>query len=326
MSKATAQLSPPTTALPTRKPYNQLSYWGRVGRDIVSNPILYIMLCPVILYYILFCYKPMYGALISFMDYVPGVPMLENDWIGFDNFVRFFNDRNFVRLLTNTLVISFCSILFCFPAPIILALLLNELRSKNYSRVVQTVSYMPYFISIVVVSGLIKEFTSNSGFITQVLGAFGFPQVTMLGQPQYFLPIYILSEIWQGVGYGSIVYLASLTGISQELYEAAHIDGANKWQQTINVTLPGIAPTITTMFILRIGNLMSVGYEKIMLLYNSQIYESADVISTYVYRVGLQDMDFGYSTAIGLFNSVINLMILLIANRASRKISGSGLW
>lgn len=309
-----------------RTPYVKLSYWGKVGRDIVSNPSLYIMFLPVLLYYILFCYKPMYGALISFMDYVPGVPFWENDWVGFDNFVRFFNDRNFWRLLKNTLVISVSSILFGFPAPILLALLLNELKSRNYSRVVQTVSYMPHFISMVVICGLIKEFTKNTGVITQFLGNFGFPQVTMLGEPRYFVPLYVISGIWQEIGFGSIIYLAALTNIDQELYEAAHIDGANKWQQTLNVTLPGIVPTIMTMLIMRMGNVMNVGYEKVMLLYNSQIYETADIISTYVYRIGILQTDFSYSTAIGLFNSVINLIILLIANRVSHSATGTGLW
>lgn len=309
-----------------RKTHQQLSYWGKVGRDIATNPVLYLMFLPVVLYYILFCYKPMYGALISFMDYVPGIPFWENEWIGFDNFVRFFNDRNFFRLFKNTLVISFSSIIFGFPAPIILALLLNELKSRTYSRVVQTISYMPHFISIVVICGLIRDFTMNTGVITQFLGIFGFPQVTMLGEPSYFVPLYVISGIWQEIGYGSIIYLAALTNVDQELYEAARIDGANKWKQTIHITFPSITPTIMTMLIMRLGNIMSIGYEKIMLLYNSQIYETSDVISTYVYRVGLLDMDFGYSTAIGLFNSVINLLILLLANKLSYKLTDTGLW
>ena len=309
-----------------RTPYVKLSFWGKVWRDITSNPILYLMFLPVVIYYILFCYKPMYGALIAFMDYVPGLEFWENDWIWFDNFTRFFNDRNFWRLIKNTLVISLSSIIFSFPAPIILALLLNELKSKAYSRVVQTISYMPHFISMVVVCSLIREFTKNTGVITQMLGVFGFPQVTMLGEPKYFVPLYVISGIWQEVGYGSIIYLAALTGISSELYEAARIDGANKWQQTLNVTLPGIVPTIMTMLIMRMGNMMNVGYEKIMLLYNSQIYETSDVISTYVYRIGMLQSDFGYSTAIGLFNSVINLIILLIANKISYMATETGLW
>lgn len=309
-----------------RTPYSQLGFWGRVGRDIVANYGMYIMFIPVLAYYILFCYKPMYGALIAFMDYFPGVDFWENDWVWFDNFTRFFNDRNFWRLIKNTLTISISSIIFGFPAPILLALLLNELKSKSFSRVVQTVTYMPHFISLVVICGMIKDFTRDTGFITQVLATFGFPEVTMLGVPKYFVPIYVISGIWQEIGFGSIIYLAALTNIDQEQYEAARIDGANKWQQTIHVTLPGIIPTIMTMLIMRMGNVMSVGYEKVMLLYNSQVYETADVISTYVYRIGILQTDFGYSTAIGLFNSAINLVILLAANKLSKKMTETALW
>lgn len=309
-----------------RTPYVALPFWSKVGRDIVTNPILYLMFLPVIIYYVIFCYKPMYGALIAFMDYVPGVSFWENDWVGFDNFVRFFNDRNFLRVLKNTLVISISSVVFGFPAPIILALMLNELKSRNYSRVVQTISYMPHFISLVVVCGLIKDFTRSNGVITQFLAVFGMPEVTMLGEANMFVPLYILSDIWQGVGYGSIIYLAALTGVDQELYEAARIDGANKWKQTLHIAIPSIMPTIMTMLIMRMGNIMSVGYEKIMLLYNSQIYETSDVINTLVYRVGIQELDFGYSTAIGLFNSAVNLIILLLANRLSRRLTETGLW
>lgn len=309
-----------------RTPYSQLGFWGRVGRDIVANYGMYIMFIPVLAYYILFCYKPMYGALIAFMDYFPGVDFWENDWVWFDNFTRFFNDRNFWRLIKNTLTISISSIVFGFPAPILLALLLNELKSKSFSRVVQTVTYMPHFISLVVICGMIKDFTRDTGFITQILATFGFPEVTMLGVPKYFVPIYVISGIWQEIGFGSIIYLAALTNIDQEQYEAARIDGANKWQQTIHVTLPGIIPTIMTMLIMRMGNVMSVGYEKVMLLYNSQVYETADVISTYVYRIGILQTDFGYSTAIGLFNSAINLVILLAANKLSKKMTETALW
>lgn len=315
-----------SSAAKIRTPYCELPFWKKVGRDIVTNPMLYLMFLPVLAFYILFCYKPMYGALIAFMDYVPGVDFWDNDWIGFENFVTFFHDRNFGRVIKNTLVISFATIIFGFPAPIILALLLNELKSRTYSRVVQTISYMPHFISLVVVCGLIKDFTSNTGILTQFFSKFGFPEVTMLSKPDYFVPLYVISGIWQEIGYGSIIYLAALTGIGQELYEAARIDGANKWQQTINVTLPGIVPTIMTMLIMRLGNIMTVGHEKILLLYNSQIYETSDVISTYIYRKGLLDLDFGYSTAIGLFNSAINLAILLLANALSKKASDTSLW
>lgn len=323
---STATLAKKNRAARLQTPYHQLPFWKKVLRDIRNSPSLYLMFLPIVLFYLLFCYKPMYGALIAFMDYVPSVPIMENEWVGFDNFIRFFNDRNFLRVIKNTVVISITSIIFSFPAPIILALLLNELKSRAFSRTVQTISYMPHFISIVVVCGLIRDFTRDSGVITQFLGIFGFEQTTMLARPELFVPLYVLSGIWQEVGYDSIIYLAALTGIDSALYEAARIDGANKWQQTLNVTLPGMLPTIMTMLIMRMGNMMNIGYEKIMLLYNSQIYSTSDVISTLVYRVGLQDMDFSYSTAIGLFNSVLNLLILLLANTISKKSTGTGLW
>ncbi len=313
----------------TYKPYYTLSFWGKFGRDVANNKSLYIMFLPVLAYYIAFHYKPMYGALIAFTDYVPGVPIWENiknDWVGLKNFADFFKDRDFTRVLINTIVISITSIIFAFPAPIILALLLNELKNQVFSRVTQTISYLPHFISLVVICGMIRDFTRDTGVITQFLGLFGLEQVTLLSYGKYFLPIYIISGIWQEVGYGSIIYLAALTGISQELYEAARIDGANKWQQTLAVTLPGIAPTIMTMLILRLGNIMNVGFEKIMLLYNTRIYNVSEVISTLVYRKGIQEFNFSYSAAVGLFNSVINLCILLLANYISKKSTETGLW
>lgn len=303
------------------------SYLKRVWLDVCRSPSLYLLLLPVLAYYLIFCYKPMYGALIAFMDYMPGVRMWENKWIGFENFRLFFTNRNFSRLIRNTLTISITTILFGFPAPIILALLLNELRSRRFSRVVQNISYMPHFISLVVICGMIRDFTSSNGVITQILSSLGLMQrVTMLGREQYFLPIYVISQIWQEVGYGSIIYLAALSGISMELYEAATIDGAGKWKQVIHVTLPGILPTIITLFILRMGRVMSVGFEKIILLYNPQIYSVSDVISSFVYRIGIQQLDFSFSAAIGIFNSLVNFIILIAANRLGRRMVGLSLW
>jgi putative aldouronate transport system permease protein len=247
--------------------------------------------------------------------------------VGFRNFTDFFANRSFGRVIKNTLTISLATIIFGFPAPIILALLLNEIRSKAYTRVVQTVSYMPHFISLVVIAGMIRNFTSSTGFISQFMVSIGAAEASaMLTQAKFFVPIYVISDIWQGVGYGSIIYLAALTNIDQELYEAAKIDGANKWNQMIYVTLPGIVPTIMTMLLLRLGRVMNVGFEKIILLYNPQVYDVSDVISSFVYRVGLQQFDFSFSTAVGLFNSVINFVILLIANELSRRLTDNGLW
>jgi len=269
----------------------------------------------------------MYGALIAFMDFQPGVPIFQNSWVGFSNFVDFFQDRSFFRVIKNTLVISISSIISGFPVPIILALLINELRSRLYSRLVQTVSYLPHFISLVVICGLIRDFTGGNGIVTRFIQILGSDIGTsLLMKPSYFVPVYVISGIWQEAGYGSIIYLAALTGISHELYEAATIDGASRWKQTIHITLPGILPTIVIMLILRMGNMMNVGFEKIILLYNPQIYETADVISSFVYRKGLQEFNFSFSTAVGLFNSAINFAILLAANSISKRVNETSLW
>ena len=312
-----------------QRPYDQMSTLRRIGVDILRSPTLYLMLLPVLAYYLVFCYKPMYGALIAFMDFVPGKPLMENRWVGLDNFLRFFQDRNFKRLMVNTVRISLTQIVFGFPMPILFALLLNEVRSKGYLRAVQTISYMPHFISLVVVCGMIRQFVNSDGVITQALTLLGMTSkrtLSLLTYPKYFLTIYTVSGIWQGMGYGSIIYLAALTNVSPELYEAARIDGAGRWKQTLHVTIPGILPTVAILLIMRMGNVLNVGYEKILLLYNAQTYSVADVISTFVYRLGLQQFDFSFSTAVGLFNSVINVAILVLFNALSRKFNQNSLW
>lgn len=297
-----------------------------IRQDWHRNWALYALMIPVILFYIAFCYKPMYGAIIAFKDFDPTLGIMGSPWVGFENFTDFFNSTDFVRVLRNTIKISVLNIICGFPAPIILALLINELEQKRFAKFVQTVTYMPHFISLVVVCGLIKDFVSDSGVITSFLGMFGFPQVNMLQQPNMFVPIYIISGIWQEIGWGSIIYLAALAGVDQELYEAASIDGAGRLRQTWSVTLPGIMPTIVTMFILRLGSIMNIGFEKIILLYNSLTYETADVISSFVYRKGIIDSDYGFSTAVGLFNSVINFALIMISNTISRKVNDTSLW
>lgn len=307
----------------------KISYIRRLGKDLKRYSGAYIMAIPVVAFYLLFCYKPMYGILIAFKDYSPAAGIWGSDWApnhGLQHFVDFFQSYYFGRILKNTLVISLTSILFGFPAPIILALLLNELRNEKFKRITQTISYMPHFISLVVICSMIKMFTSDKGLVTYLLSFLGGPEISLLTKPQYFVPIYVISGIWQELGWGAIIYLAALSGIDQELYEAARIDGANRWQQTLHVTLPGISSTIIIMLLLRMGSVMSVGYEKIILLYNEGIYETADVISTFVYRKGLQDFQWSYSTAVGIFNSVINFIIVVLFNRISRKFGEVSLW
>lgn len=302
------------------------NFFGRAGKDMKKYWKAYLIVIPVVLYYILFHYKPMYGLLIAFKDYRPAVGVLESPWAGLSHFKDFFGSYYFGRILKNTLVISMTTLCFGFPAPIILALLINEIKNDKFKRLTQTISYLPHFISLVVTCSLIKTFVAPDGIITQFLGMFGFEAQSLLSIPELFVPIYVISNIWSGCGWGAIIYLAALSGIDQELYDAAKIDGAGRWKQTLHVTLPGISGTIIIMFLLRMGNIMGVGHEKIMLLYNPGIYETADVISTYVYRSGLEDYQWSYSAAVGLFNSVINFIVVMVFNRISKKISEVSLW
>lgn len=301
-----------------------------LGRELKSdmkrNWVLYLMVLPVLIYYIIFCYVPMYGVIIAFMDYDPGWGIMQSQWVGLRNFKEFFQNVYFLRLIKNTLTISLASLLFGFPAPIIFALLINEIRNKYFSKTVKTITYLPHFISLVVVCGMIKDFTGADGIITRLFMKFGAENKAMLSNENLFLPIYVVSEIWQNVGWDSIIYVAALTGINQELYEACSIDGGGRWRQTLHVTLPGILPTIVIMLILRMGGILSVGYEKIILLYNESIYSTADVISSYVYRKGLQEANYSFATAVGLFNSVVNIIFLIAANKISRKITDTSLW
>ena len=295
-------------------------------RDMQRNWSLYLLAIPIIVYFILFSYKPMYGALIAFKNYSPGRGFADSPWVGFVHFVRFFDSPFFVRLLRNTFLISFYGLIFGFPAPIILALLLNEVRHSPYKRIIQTVTYLPHFISMIVIAGMIADFSLSTGLFNDIAVFFGGSRVSLLQQPNLYRPIYITSDIWQHVGWGTIIYLSALSAIDPQLYEAAMIDGAGRFRQLFAVTLPCITPTIVILLILRIGNLLSVGYEKTLLLYNPATYETADIISTYVYRVGLLEQSWSYSTAIGLFNSAINFTLLILANMVSRKVSETSLW
>ena len=299
---------------------------GILRKDLRKNKWKYIMILPVIIYIAVFCYKPMYGVIIAFKNFRPAVGIMDSPWVGLKHFITFFNDYNFWRILKNTFSISALSILFGFPAPILLALLINEIRNTKFKRAVQTISYMPYFISMVIICGLIKTFCQSDGIITDLVVALGGERVNLLASKNWFYPIYIIPNIWQNIGWDSIIYLAALAGIDQEQYEAARVDGAGRIRQIISVTLPGLMPTITILFILKMGNILNVGFEKILLLYSPTTYEVADVISTYVYRIGILDANFSYSTAIGLFNSVVNIIFLLLTNAISKKMNNSGLF
>lgn len=310
-----------------RKPNaGTLAFGTRLKADIRRHYRVYLLMMPVLVYYIIFYYKPMYGALIAFKDYDPVLGVMKSPWVGLEHFKRFFASPDCYRVIKNTLIISINSIIWGFPAPIILAILMNEVKNKRFQSVAQTVSYMPHFISMVVVCGLIKTFVSSGGVILQIYTMLGGKNVGMLNRSEMFVPIYILSNIWQGCGWDSIIYLAAISGISMDLYEAATIDGAGRWKKMIHVTLPGIMPTVVTMLILKLGSIMSVGYEKIILLYNPLIYETSDVIGSFTYRIGIGGQQWSYSSALGLFNSVINMIIVILANRVSAKITETSLW
>ncbi len=313
----------PTAVILPKKP-GKMSL--RVKQDIKMNSGLYLLALPVLIFYAIFHYKPIYGVLIAFQNYSPSQGMSGSPWVGLAHFRDFITNPYFGRLFLNTLTISIASLIFSFPAPIILALLINELGEKWFSRLVQTVFHLPNFISLVVICGFVVNFTASDGVINDIIAFFGGNRVSFLNKPQYFVPVYVLSDIWATVGWNSIIYVAALTSVDKELYEAATIDGANRWVQTLKVTIPGIMPTIVVMLLLRIGGLLNVGYEKIVLLYSPVTYETADVLSTYVYRKGLQEQNWSFSAAAGLFNSVINFILLIAANQVSKKLGDGSLW
>ena len=300
--------------------------WIRLARNIQKYRIVYLMALPVLAYYILFHYAPMYGASIAFKHYIPSRGIQASAWVGLKHFDSFFHSYYFERLIRNTLLISLYSIAFGFPAPILLALLLNEVKSSWYKRTVQTITYLPHFLSMTVICGMILNFFASSGAVNSILTALGGEKRAFLLDPGYFRSIYIGSDIWQGVGWGSIVYLAALSGIDPALYEAARIDGANRFHQAVHITIPGILPTIVVLFILRVGSMMNVGHEKIILLYNDMIMETSDVISTFVYRKGLLDANYSYSAAVGLFNSAINFGLVVLTNALSRAVKQTTRW
>ncbi|MES2262998.1 MAG: ABC transporter permease subunit [Pseudomonadota bacterium] len=303
-----------------------LSRAQRVRREWTRNRSVYLMLAPVLAYFIVFHYVPMYGTIIAFKDFNPASGIGGSEWVGLDWFRQFFSSLYFERVIVNTLLLNVYDVLLGFPAPILLALLMNELTSHRFRQFVQTVTYLPHFISVVVVAGMLLDFLARDGVINNILAAFGATPDAIMNNPGWFRSVYVGSEIWQSVGWGSIIYLAALAGINPTLYEAARIDGANRWQQMRHITLPGLLPIIATLLILRLGQLMSVGFEKVILLYNPSTYETADVISTYVYRHGILDANYSYAAAVGLFNSALAMVLLVVANKLSRRWSGNSIW
>jgi putative aldouronate transport system permease protein len=298
-----------------------------IKKDLKKNWFVYLLAIPVVAWFLVFCYGPMWGVLIAFKDYKPLLGFAESDWVGFKHFVDFFQGPYFWRVIKNTLLLNVWGIVFGFTAPIILALMLNEIRDGKFKKSVQTITYMPHFISLVVVCGIIHIFTADEGVVTQVVQWItGKDYTSLLGYSAFFRPIYTFSGIWQNIGWDSIIYLAAMSGIDPALYEAAEIDGIGRIKKMWYITLPQITPIIVILFIFAIGGLMASGYEKIILLYNPLTYDTADVIASYVYRRGLREASLSFSTAVGLFSAVINFALLWATNRVARRTSEVSLW
>nr|WP_307564180.1 ABC transporter permease subunit [Paenibacillus sp. V4I7] len=290
---------------------------------------LYLLMLPGILYYIIFKYVPMYGVIIAFQDYSIGKGILGSKFVGLKHFIEFFYvNPDSWKLIRNTVMLNVYDLLFHFPAPIILAILFHELKNKTFKRIVQSISYMPHFLSTVVIAGILVTFLSpQTGIINFILvKMFGMEPILFLGLPNWFRTIYVSSEVWQKIGWGTILYLAAIAGIDPTLYEAAKMDGANRYQQMRHITFVGMVPVMIILFVLTLGHFMETGFQKILLLYNSMNYETSDVINTFVYRRGILDADFSFATAVGLFQSVIGLILVIAANRIARKYSETSLW
>ena len=296
-------------------------------KSIIRNRDLYLLLLPGVIWYLAFAYKPMSGLRIAFYDYNIFRGIDGSTFVGLANFKTFLQGRDFARVLTNTLMISFWQIVVCFPAPIILAVAVTEMKNRFVSKMTQTATLLPHFISVVVVCGMVVNFLSPStGIINMVLGKLGVDPIYFMVKPQYFRGIYTVMTLWQNAGFNALVYIAGIMGIDQQLYEAATVDGAGKWQKIRNITIPGILPTIVTMFVLNIGKMVKVGYEAILLLYQPATYSKADVIATYSYRLGFENGNYGLATATGLFEAAVALVLVMLANYVSRRISDNALW
>ncbi|MBE8473492.1 ABC transporter permease [Streptomyces justiciae] len=327
MSTSTKSASPPgvqdpPAPAPPRKPSARVTWRRALRRDWQ----LYSLAVLPLLFFLVFRYLPMLGNVIAFRRFEPGGSMFGEQWVGLRYVEMFLSDPTFWQVFRNTLWLGGLTLVFCFPIPIVLALLLNEVRRRALKRFVQSVSYLPHFLSIVIVAGITLQILATDGPVNHVLGWLGHDEIRFIQEPEWFRTIYVGSEIWQTAGWGTILYLAALTTIDEDLYEAARIDGAGRWRQTWHVTLPGIRPTMITLLILNVGTFMAVGFEKVLLLYNPLTYQTSDVISTYVYRTGVESNSFSYAAAIGLFEAVIGLVLITTANQLSRRTVGTSLW
>ncbi len=299
------------------------SLWKHIKKDRQ----LLILFIPCVAFYIIFRYGPLYGLIIAFKDYSVFTGIINSPWVGFEHFTKFFSSSDFIMLFRNTLYLGLFTLIIGFPFPIIFAILLNEVRLRWFKKTLQTASYLPTFLSVVIISSMIIDFLSpNNGVINQVIQAFGFDSKYFLIDPNWFRPIYIISDIWTSMGYEAIIFLAAISGISPTLYEAARVDGSNRFQMMRHITFPGIMPAILIIFIMKTGSMIRVGFEKVMLLYNPMTYDVADVFSTFVYRKGLLESNYSYAAAVGMFEAVVACVMLLTANFISKKMGGNGLW
>ena len=300
---------------------------GSFRKRIYRDRHLILMSIPAVAFYLIFSYIPMTGIVIAFKNFQPGLGLYTGEWVGMKWFNRFFSSVYFERLLRNTFLLSFYSLLFGFPVPILFALCISEVRNIRVKRAIQTISYLPYFFSTVIVVGMVRNFLSlNDGIVNDIIEMLGGERINFFMRADWFRTIYVCTSIWQHFGFSSIIYIAAIIGISPELYESASLDGINKFQEVWYITLPMIKPTVLILFLLEIGNLMSVGYERVYLMYNPSTYDTADVISTYVYRQGIEMTKYSFSAAIGLFNSVMNFAFVFTANCITKKMTNSSLW
>ncbi len=306
--------------------YRTVGKWKKLGIDIVKNRWLYFLLIPGIIFFFIFKYVPMWGLRIAFMDYNQYEPS-KSIWVGLDQFIKLFSKRSFVPVLRNTIIISLQKLIIGFPIPVILALMMNEMRNLKFKKISQTLLYLPHFISWVILAGIIMTLLDPAnGLITQIINAITGGRIMVLTNPKWFRPMLIITDIYKGMGWGTILYFAAISGIDPQLYEAAAIDGAGRWKQALKITLPSITPTIVVVFILNCGNILNAGFDQIFMLYTSHVYEVADIIDTYVYRMGIIKNDYSFSTAAGMFKSVIAFLLIIIVNRIAKKTGNEGLF
>ena len=298
----------------------------RIKRELTRNWILYVMILPVIAYFIIDHYAPMYGIVIAFKKFNAKLGIMGSKWVGFKHFIRFFKSFNFVQILTNTLFLSLYTTALEFPTPIIFALLLHYLDIKPLKKTVQMISYAPHFLSTVIIVSMLTMFCNRDGLFNIITGFFGANPTNLLSKPELFRHIYAWSDLWQSAGWSTIIYLAALSGVDQQMHEAAIVDGASKFQRMLKIDLPSIIPTIVMLFILRLGRIMGVGFEKAFLMQNDMNLRTSEIISTYVYEMGLIKGDYSFSTAVGLFNNVVNVTLLILANTFSKKVLKESLW